>query len=214
MIYRARLQLLLKTALILLIGLAIPAQGVLAQSDTQQATGSSSNTSQAPGTPARPPYIIGAGDVLAVNVWKETELTRTVLVRPDGRISLPLIGEVQAAGRTTDQVQAEILDRLASFISHPQVNVIVQEIKSRTFNVVGKVVKPGEFDLLRPMNVLDGIALAGGFTEFAKTAKVYVLRKGPEGKTEMLPFNYKKVIKGEALDQNVPLQPGDTIVVP
>lgn len=194
---------------LLLIG---PAQALLAQ-DAQQPAQAPATENAAP-VHARPQYLIGSGDVLAINVWKETELTRTVLVRPDGRISLPLIGEIQAAGRTTDQVQAEILDKLSSFISHPQVNVIVQEIKSRTFNVVGKVIKPGEYDLIRPMNVLDGVALAGGFTDFAKKSKIYVLRKASDGKTVMLPFDYKKVIKGKALDQNVPLLPGDTIVVP
>jgi polysaccharide biosynthesis/export protein len=159
-------------------------------------------------------YIIGAGDTLAINVWKETELTRTVLVRPDGRISLPLVGELQAGGRTAAQLQEEITDRLSSFISHPQVNVIVQEIKSRSFNVVGKVVKPGEFILIRPTTVLDGVAQAGGFQEFAKTTKIYVLRRSADGQTSMLPFNYKKVIKGQGLEQNVLLLPGDTIVVP
>lgn len=196
--------------MILAMLLIWPVQLLVAQ-DAQQPAPTTDSAAQAH---LRPQYVIGSGDELAINVWKEAELTRTVLVRPDGRISLPLIGEVQAAGRTTDQVQAEILDKLSSFISHPQVNVIVQEIKSRTFNVVGKVVKPGEYDLIRPMNVLDGVALAGGFTDFAKKSKIYVLRKGQDGKTLMLPFNYKKVIKGEALNQNVPLLPGDTIVVP
>ncbi len=201
----------LSLQLMILVLLLIGAAQALVGQDVQQAPQASESAAQ---VHSRPQYVIGSGDVLAINVWKEAELTRTVLVRPDGRISLPLIGEVQAAGRTTDQVQAEILDKLSSFISHPQVNVIVQEIKSRTFNVVGKVVKPGEYDLIRPMNVLDGVALSGGFTEFAKKSKIYVLRKSPDGKTIMLHFDYKKVIKGEALNQNVPLQPGDTIVVP
>ena len=95
-----------------------------------------------------------------------------------------------------------------------EVNVIVQEIKSRSFNVVGKVVKPGEFVLIRPTTVLDGVAQAGGFLEFAKTTKIYVLRRLSDGTTSMLPFNYKKVIKGQGLEQNVLLLPGDTIVVP
>jgi polysaccharide biosynthesis/export protein len=214
MMQRFKMHLLVRLSLIALTVLAWPAQVLIAQSSSDPGTNSSSAADTAANSHGRPQYLIGSGDTLAVNVWKEAELTRTVLVRPDGRISLPLIGEVQASGRTTDQVQAEIVSKLSSFISHPQVNVLVQEIKSRTFNVVGKVLKPGEFDLIRPMNVLDGVALAGGFTQFAKTSKIYVLRKGPEGQTSMLPFNYKKVIKGESLDQNVALQPGDTIVVP
>ncbi|HEX7730023.1 MAG TPA: polysaccharide biosynthesis/export family protein [Terracidiphilus sp.] len=182
----------------------------LAQSDAQQPAQSDAQAK----TNQTQAYVIGAGDLLAINVWKETELTRTVLVRPDGRISLPLVGELQAGGRTAAQLQAEITDKLSSFISHPQVNVIVQEIKSRSFNVVGKVVKPGEFVLIRPTTVLDGVAQAGGFLEFAKTTKIYVLRRLSDGTTSMLPFNYKKVIKGQGLEQNVLLLPGDTIVVP
>jgi polysaccharide export outer membrane protein len=159
-------------------------------------------------------YLIGPGDLLAINVWKETELSRTMPVRPDGRISLPLIGEVQAAGLTAFQLQQAILQRLASYISNPQVNVIVQEIKSHSFNIVGKVNKPGAYELTKPVTVLDAVALAGGFQEFARVTKIYVLRRADDGTTRMLPFNYKHVIKGQALDQNVQLQPGDTVVAP
>lgn len=159
-------------------------------------------------------YVIGRGDLLSVSVWKDVELSRTMPVRPDGRISLPLIGEIQAAGLTTPQLQQAILLRLNSYMSNPQVNVIVQEIRSRSFNVVGKVNKPGAFELTTPKTVLDAIAQAGGFQDFARVTKVYVLRHTTDGHTTTLPFNYRKVIKGKALDQNVVLQPGDTIVVP
>lgn len=207
MMYRFTMRTFKMLAVVLMM---VTCTAALAQSDAQQPAQSDAqakpNQTQA--------YVIGAGDLLAINVWKETELTRTVLVRPDGRISLPLVGELQAGGRTAAQLQAEITDKLSSFISHPQVNVIVQEIKSRSFNVVGKVVKPGEFVLIRPTTVLDGVAQAGGFLEFAKTTKIYVLRRLSDGTTSMLPFNYKKVIKGQGLEQNVLLLPGDTIVVP
>jgi polysaccharide biosynthesis/export protein len=199
------------TAALLILG-GCGAVAMQAQSDAQPAAPAQSNTQAQPSQTEA--YVIGAGDLLAINVWKETELTRTVLVRPDGRISLPLIGELQAGGRTAAQLQAEITDKLANYISHPQVNVLVQEIKSRSFNVVGKVVKPGEFVLIRPTTILDGLAQAGGFQEFAKATKIYVLRRLPDGSTTMLPFNYKKVIKGQGLEQNVMLKSGDTIVVP
>jgi polysaccharide export outer membrane protein len=159
-------------------------------------------------------YLIGAGDLLAISVWKDTELSKTMPVRPDGRISLPLIGEVQAAGLTADQLQEAILQRLASYMSNPQVNVIVQEIRSRSFNIVGKVNKPGAYDLAKPVTVLDAVAMAGGFQEFARVSKIYVLRHDADGTTRMLPFNYKQVIKGHSLDQNVQLHPGDTVVAP
>lgn len=207
MMYRFTMRTFKMLAVVLMM---VTCTAALAQSDAQQPA-----QSDAQAKPSQTQaYVIGAGDLLAINVWKETELTRTVLVRPDGRISLPLVGELQAGGRTAAQLQAEITDKLSSYISHPQVNVIVQEIKSRSFNVVGKVVKPGEFVLIRPTTVLDGVAQAGGFLEFAKTTKIYVLRRLSDGTTSMLPFNYKKVIKGQGLEQNVLLQPGDTIVVP
>ncbi|MGA3048210.1 MAG: polysaccharide biosynthesis/export family protein [Terracidiphilus sp.] len=159
-------------------------------------------------------YLIGPGDVLAINVWKDAEISRTMPVRPDGRISLPLVGEIQAAGFTAAQLQEHIVERLAGYMTQPEVNVIVQEIKSRSFNIVGKVNKPGAYALTRPMTVLDAIAEAGGFQDFARLTKVYVLRSTASGSTQMLPFNYKQVIKGHSLDQNVQLQPEDSIVVP
>jgi len=159
-------------------------------------------------------YVIGAGDILAVNVWKDAELSRTMPVRPDGKISLPVIGEIQAAGLTALQLQAQIGDKLRDYVRSPQVNVIVQEIKSRNFNIVGKVAKAGSFDLAKPTTVLDAIALAGGFQDFARTTKIYVLRPAPGAPQAMLPFNYKRVIKGQHAEQNVLLQPGDTVVIP
>jgi polysaccharide export outer membrane protein len=167
----------------------------------------------------RPPlrsaeYIIGPSDVLAVNVWKEPDISRTLPVRPDGKISLPLVGEVQASGLTASKLQDVITQKLKDYIENPQVNVVVQEVKSRSFNIVGKVLKTGSFDLAKPTSVLDAIALAGGFQDFAKVSKIYVLRRMPDGSQKMLPFNYKQVIRGKQLDQNIELQSGDTVVVP
>jgi polysaccharide export outer membrane protein len=135
-------------------------------------------------------------------------------VRPDGKISLPMLGELQAAGVTALQLQLQISEKLRDYVRNPQVNVIVQEIKSRTFNVVGKVGKPGAFELDKPTTVLDALAVAGGFQDFARVSKIYVLRRGPNGSPTILPFNYKQVIKGKQADENVQLQSGDTVVVP
>jgi polysaccharide export outer membrane protein len=159
-------------------------------------------------------YVIGPADVLAINVWKDTELSKTMPVRPDGNISLPLIGETRASGLTAAQLQDLIAQKLKGYVTNPEVNVVVQEVRSRTFNVMGKVTKPGSYDLTRPMTVLDAVALAGGFQDFAKITKIYVLRRGADGSQKILPFNYKRVIKGQALDENVQLQPGDTVVAP
>jgi polysaccharide export outer membrane protein len=163
---------------------------------------------------AKAPYLIGPGDLLAVSVWKNSDLSRTMPVRPDGRISLPLIGEIQAAGLSAVQLQEVIAHKLDSYVSRPEVSVVVQEIKSRSFNIVGRVMKAGKYDLTAPVTVLDAIALAGGFQDFAHVKKIYVLRPTPGGLPAMLPFNYKEVIKGENPAQNITLQPGDTVVVP
>jgi len=159
-------------------------------------------------------YVIGASDVLAINVWKEPDVSRVIPVRSDGRISLPLAGELQAAGETPKQLEQEISKRLASYISEPEVTVIVQESKSRRINILGMVAKPGSYLLANSMTVLDAIAIAGGFKDFAKQKNIYVLRQGSNGAQTRLPFNYKDVIKGKNTNQNVQLEPGDTVVVP
>jgi len=159
-------------------------------------------------------YVIGADDVLAINVWKEPDLSRTVPVRPDGKITLPLVGDIAATGQTPKQLQASIEQDLAKFISKPAVTVIVQEPKSHKFNIVGEVQRPGSYPLATPMTVLDAIALAGGFRDWAKLKSIYVLRAGANGAQTKFAFNYKKVIKGHASEQNIQLRTGDTVVVP
>ena len=159
-------------------------------------------------------YIIGPSDVLAINVWKDTELTRTVTVRPDGKISLPLVGELEVGGLTASSVQRLIVQRLTEYISNPQVTVMVQEVKSQAYVIVGKVVKPGEYELGKPTTVLEAIAIAGGFLEFAKANDVKIIRRRADGPPETLRFDYKKAIKGKNPEQNIELKNGDTIVVP
>jgi polysaccharide export outer membrane protein len=165
-------------------------------------------------TPPASNFVIGTADVLAVNVWKEPEISRVVPVRPDGRISLPLIGELQVSGRTTGQVETEIKQKLKDYVSEPEVTVIVQEIRSQKFNVLGMVIRPGSYTLAKPMTVIDAIAIAGGFRDFAKQKDIYVLRHSADGSQKRLPFNYKEVIKGRNPAQNVELELNDTVVVP
>ncbi len=159
-------------------------------------------------------YIIGTEDVLSINVWKESEISRTVPVRPDGMISLPLLGEIKAKGLTPVQLEEQITDLLKKIMSDPQVTVIVTQVNSLTFNVMGEVMRPGYFPITRPLTVLDAIALCGGFRDFAKQKKIYVLRTGPDGKQLRYKFNYKEVIKGKNMAQNIELHPHDTLVIP
>jgi len=164
-------------------------------------------------TPANE-YVIGPDDVLSVNVWKEPEISRTLPVRPDGNISLPLVGDLVASGRTPAELQNEIRQQLVTYLSDPEVAVVVQEAKSHKFNIVGEVEKPGSYVMTSPMTVLDAIALAGGLRDFARATKIYVLRVNTDGSRVRLPFNYKQVIRGNDLKADVQLEPRDTIVVP
>ena len=159
-------------------------------------------------------YLIGNDDVLAINVWKEPDVSRLVPVRSDGKISLPLLGEVQAAGKSPKELESDIAKGLRDYISEPEVTVIVQESKSRRFSILGQVQRPGSYLLSGQLRVLDAIAMAGGFRDFAKVKSIRVLRQEADGKQVSLPFNYKDVIKGTNPDQNVELEPKDTIYIP
>jgi polysaccharide export outer membrane protein len=158
-------------------------------------------------------YKIGPQDLLRIDVWKEPEITRTVPVRPDGKISLPLLNDVQAAGLTPMELSGVIGDGLKKYITNPQVTVTVAEFNSRRVYVSGEVVRAGAFPLLPNMTVLQALSSSGGFTQFAKLKGIYVLRV-EEGKQVKHPFNYKDVVSGKTPEQNILLQPGDLIVVP
>jgi len=175
-----------------------------------------STTSSEPESVADPShsYVIGNGDLLAVNVWNEPDFKQSIPVRPDGKISLPLIGGIQAAGLTPQELQSAIAAKLNAYIHHPTVTVVVQQINSRNFNILGRVTKPGTYPLSTSMTVLDAIALAGGFQDFAKQKDIYVLRHKAHGGEDRFSFNYKNVIKGKHMDQNITLEPHDTVVVP
>lgn len=159
-------------------------------------------------------FIIGNDDVLSINVWKEPDISRSIPVRSDGMISLPLVGDVQAAGRTPLQLQQAITNRLQKYIDNPEVSVIVQQINSKKFNVLGQVTKPGSYPLTESTTVLDAIALAGGLRDFAKKKSIYVLRPNSHGGDTRIAFDYKAVIDGKHPEQNIRLEPHDTVVVP
>jgi polysaccharide export outer membrane protein len=168
----------------------------------------------APATPAAAPsYVVGTGDVLQILVWKEPELTREVSVRLDGRITLPLLGDVVAAGRTPTDLGAELTRHLTRFVEAPLVTVAVAQANSTRIYVLGQVKTPGVFPLGGRMTVLQALALAGGFTEFAKTERILIIRDEP-GLRAPFTINLKKLESDNDLSQNVALKPGDTIVVP
>jgi polysaccharide biosynthesis/export protein len=174
-----------------------------------------SSPSPANGTKAHDAtYVIGNDDHLAISVWKEPDLTKSIPVRSDGKISLPLVGEMQAAGRTPLQLENDIAGRLRSYITVPEVTVIVEQINSKKFNILGQVGRPGTFALTLSTTVVDALAMAGGFKDFAKTKGIYILRQNPDGTQSRLNFNYKEFIKGKNLAQNVKIEPNDTIIVP
>lgn len=184
-------------------------------SNSEGGNASAANADAAPGAKAHDAtFIIGNDDVLAISVWKEPDLTKSIPVRADGKISLPLVGEMQATGKTPLQLEHDISEKLKGFITAPEVNVIVQQVNSRKFNILGEVGKPGSYSLTASTTIVDAIALAGGFKDFAKKSGVYVLRKGADGHQAKLNFNYKDFIKGKNTDQNIKVEPNDTIIVP
>jgi len=167
------------------------------------------------GVPATqdPNYIIGPQDVIDISVWKEPDFSRSVPVRPDGKISLPLLNDVQAAGLTPTQLGTQITTNLTKYVTDPQVTVIVSQINSQRIYILGEVARAGTFTLIPEMNVLQALSNAGGVTAFANSKKIYILRQD-NGKQQKIFFNYKDVISGKDHGQNIVLRPGDTIVVP
>jgi len=200
----------MKCTIRLLVGIGLVLSGLLAW--TQD-----SAPAKSPARPAVPPqvsasYVIGADDTIFVSVWKEPDLTNTLPVRADGMISMPLLNDVQAAGLTPMQLSASISEKLKKFVSDPHVTVVVTQMNSQRIYVTGEVSHSGPMNLLPDMTVLQALAGAG-FTQFANTKGIYVLRN-ENGAQKRYPVNYKKLVKGETPEQNIILKPGDTIVVP
>jgi polysaccharide export outer membrane protein len=197
----------------LLIGMLALASALtaFAQAPAADKTAAASASAKATTDPA---YLIGTEDILAINVWHEAEMSRAVPVRPDGKISLPLAGEFQAAGQTPAQLEEAIRTKLQSLMQNPQVTVMVQEVRSQRFSIMGEVNRPGAYPLNGKMSVLEAIAAAGGLRDFAKTKKMYILRRGNDGSTSRVKVDYKGLVEGKVDDPAMTLQPRDTVVVP
>ena len=158
-------------------------------------------------------YRVGSGDVIKITVWKEPEISSTVVVRPDGKISLPLINDLYVDGKTPMELQQIVGEKLAPFVNSPSVTVTVQEIRSKKIYVIGEVSQTGAYQITQPTTVLQILTEAGGLLPFAKQKNIYVLRTA-NGRQEKFSFNYKDVLKGKNVEQNIILVPGDTVVVP
>ncbi len=165
------------------------------------------------GVPLPAGYVIGTEDTLIVNFWREKEMSAEVVVRPDGKISLPLLNDIQAAGLTPDQLREQLVKAAAKFVADANATVVVKEIKSRNVYITGQVTKPGAYPIIGQMNVLQLIAMAGGLVEYADSKNIVVMRN-ENGAPKYTKFNYKDVMKGKNTDQNLVLKPGDTVIVP
>lgn len=204
-------------AVVLWMGLsanAMPSQTQQAATTASKSENSNSakSSDEAQASNVAPDYVIGADDTLHISVWKEPDLTETLPVRPDGKISMPLLNDVTAAGLTPLQLRDTITERLKKYIADPRVTVVVTGMNSRRIFVTGEVTHTGPMTLLPHMTMLQALAQAG-FTQFANPKAIYLLRN-ESGKQQKLPFNYKEVVKGNHPEQNIELKPGDTIVVP
>ena len=185
-------------AIIITASLFMMNDGAFAQSQTGPETNS---------------YQIGPTDILQIYVWKEPELTRDVIVMPDGNITYPLIGEIQAQGRTVTDLKRTISQKLENYVTAPEVTVIIKESRSRRIYTHGKVNRPGPYQLQPDMTVLQALSTAGGFAEWADEKRILIIRR-EGGKEVQIRFNYKEYISGDNLEQNILLKPNDTIVVP
>ena len=214
--------------LVVVAGLAGSAASTFARRNTQEAqkpsqssivvsgdhsSGGDRSAAIAPPAKVGADYQIGADDVLDVNVWKEQELTRTLQVRPDGKISMPLLNDVQAAGLTPTQLSQTITEKLKKYLTSPQVTVMVTQINSQRVYVTGEVTRPGAYPVLPGMSILQAITSAGGLTPFANSKKIFLMRND-NGVQAKYPFSYKEVLDGRKAEENLKVKAGDTIVVP
>jgi len=202
----------LKFALIALLTLVAAAVAQNAAKPAAKDNGGSAQEAIESTSAAPADYLIGPDDMLHISVWKETDLTNTLPVRPDGKVSMPLLNDVQAAGLTPMQLAGSLTEKLKKYLADPRVTVVVTAMNSQRIYVTGEVQHTGAVNLAPNMTVLQAVASAG-LTQFANPKAIYVLRT-ENGKQQKLPFNYKQVVKGENMEQNIVLKPGDTIVVP
>ena len=199
------------------VALALVTGASVATAYAQQASPTNGAAARMPSNSAPIPisdYVIGPEDMLQITVWKNESLSRALPVRPDGKISLPLLHDVQAAGLTPMQLQEKLAAALGEFMPNPEVSVTVTDVRSYRVSVLGEVQRPGVLQLKSDTTVLEAIALAGGFRDFASPGKIMILRKNGDGQAQKIPFNYNRVVKDNRGEGNVTLKSGDVVVVP
>jgi polysaccharide biosynthesis/export protein len=204
----------IRPAAVLLLTVVSPvATHAGAQTSARTPSATSSPSSAGTEVSVADDYVIGAEDVLGVQFWREPEMSGDVVVRPDGMITLPLLGEVKAEGLKPNALRDEVKAVAGRFLTEANVTVIVRQVNSRKVYVTGQVAKPGAYSLASPRTVLQALAMAGGLTEYAESDNISIART-EGGKTRLFKFNYKNVSKGKGIEQNIQLQPGDTVMVP
>jgi polysaccharide export outer membrane protein len=200
-------------AIVLITALALSSAAPFAQAQAPAATAAAAASARAGEVVVPPGYVIGPDDLLSIVYWKDKDMSSESQVRPDGKISLPLINEITAAGLTPEQLRQQITQESLRFMEEPSVTVVVRQINSRKVFITGEVNKPGPYPLMGPTSVIQLIAMAGGLREYANSKKIIIMRN-EKGQAVSLPFNYPAVTSGKNLKQNVELKPGDTVVVP
>jgi polysaccharide export outer membrane protein len=201
------------TAPVVVLGAVAPAEGPQQGGPSAPAPAARPRGAESASAVAPAGYVIGPEDVLTILFWKEKDISGDVIVRPDGRISTPLLNDVQAAGLTPEELRVRLNEEASHYIEDPNATVVVKQINSRRVFIMGEVEKPGVYTLTGPMTVLQLIANAGGFKEYAKRDGIVIMRNEP-GQQVQLAFDYNEVVRGKKLQQNVALKPGDTVVVP
>ncbi len=189
----------------ILLGIPLHSSFAAGTVDSEQATKTSPQTGAS--------YLVGPGDILEISVWQEEDLAKDVIIPPDGVISFPLAGSLNVKGKTIDQINRELTDRLTKVIVDPIVTVFLQSYESNKIFVLGKVTGPGEFPAVGPINVMQALAMAGGMAKFADMENIQIIRN-QNGNMVAIPFNFSEVSEGRQLDQNIILQKGDVVVVP
>jgi len=198
---------------LLLCALCLNAMPLAAQNSGPSST-SGSDVVTGPSVPLPSGYVVGEADVLRIDVWKQPEISQLdVVVRPDGMVSVPLVGEIKVSGMTPVQIEAALVSDLKMYVNEPRVTVSVSSVGSKNVYVTGEVQHPGAYPLVGPLDVLQVIAKAGGVTPYAHRRAVFILRP-TNGKKERIPVNYSRIFHGKSQEQNIALQPGDTVVVP